>query len=107
MELTINGKKAICIFEGDLQFFCELLDESGYSIKRDDNYEFLRDDLRFRWNLLQPEKNVLVSSCMPWLISSFASLRVQYPPKRLNSVSSAQALFAEFGRAQGESLIFR
>ena len=61
----------------------------------------------FRWNLLQPEKNVLVSSCMPWLISSFASLRVQYPPKRLNSVSSAQALFAEFGRAQGESLIFR
>ena len=43
MELTINGKKAICIFEGDLQFFCELLDESGYSIKRD---EFLRDDLR-------------------------------------------------------------
>ena len=25
---------------------CELLDESGYSIKRDDNYEFLRDDLR-------------------------------------------------------------
>ena len=93
MELTINGKKAICIFEGDLQFFCELLDESGYSIKRDDNYEFLRDDL--------------VSSCMPWLISSFASLRVQYPPKRLNSVSSAQALFAEFGRAQGESLIFR
>lgn len=46
MELTINGKKAICIFEGDLQFFCELLDESGYSIKRDDNYEFLRDDFR-------------------------------------------------------------
>ena len=47
MELTINGKKAICIFEGDLQFFCELLDESGYSIKRDDNYEFLRDDSSF------------------------------------------------------------
>jgi hypothetical protein len=32
---------------------------------------------------------------------------VQDPPKRLNSVSSAQALFAEFRRAQGESLVFR
>lgn len=30
MELTINGKKAIDVFEGDLQFFCEILNESGY-----------------------------------------------------------------------------
>nr|DAJ46180.1 MAG TPA: hypothetical protein [Caudoviricetes sp.] len=44
---------------------------------------------------------------MPWLISSVASLRVQNPPKRLNSVSSAQALFAEFRRAQGGELDFR
>ena len=57
--------------------------------------------------LLQTKENVLVSSFMPLLISSIASLRVQDPPKRLNSVSSAQALFAEFRRAQGESLIFR
>ena len=45
MELTINGKKAINVFEGDLQFFCKLLDESGYSVKHDDKYEFLREDL--------------------------------------------------------------
>ena len=90
MELTINGKKAIDVFEGDLQFFCEILNESGYSVKHDDKYEFLCEDL-----------------CMPWLISSVASLRVQNPPKRLNSVSSAQALFAEFRRAQGGELDFR
>lgn len=40
MELTINGKKAIDVFEGDLQFFCEILNESGYSVKHDDKYEF-------------------------------------------------------------------
>lgn len=40
MELTINGKKAIDVFEGDLRFFCEILDESGYSVKHDDKYEF-------------------------------------------------------------------
>ena len=46
MELIINGKKAIDVFEGDLRFFCEILDESGYSVKHDDKYEFLCEDLR-------------------------------------------------------------
>lgn len=41
MELTINGKKAIDVFEGDLQFFCEILDESGYSVKHDDKNEVI------------------------------------------------------------------
>lgn len=107
MELTINGKKAIDVFEGDLQFFCEILNESGYSVKHDDKYEFLCEDLRTSLKVIADEKNVLASFCMPWLISSVASLRVQNPPKRLNSASSAQALFAEFRRAQGGELDFR
>ena len=56
MELTINGKKAICVFEGDLQFFCEILDESGYSVKQDDKYEFLREDLRTSLNVIADER---------------------------------------------------
>ena len=55
MELTINGKKAIGVFEGDLQFFCEILDESGYSVKHDDKYEFLREDLRTSLNVIADE----------------------------------------------------
>lgn len=56
MELTINGKKAICIFEGDLQFFCELLGESGYSIKHDDKYELLWEDLHTSLNVIADER---------------------------------------------------
>lgn len=56
MELTINGKKAICVFECDLQSFCEILDESGYSVKQDDKYEFLREDLRDSLNVIADER---------------------------------------------------
>lgn len=56
MELTINGKKAIDVFEGDLQFFCELLDKSGYSVKHDDKYELLWEDLRTSLNVIADER---------------------------------------------------
>ena len=56
MELTINGKKAIGVFDGDLQFSCEILDESGYSVKQDDKYEFLREDLRTSLNVIADER---------------------------------------------------
>ena len=56
MELTINGKKAIDVFEGELQFFCELLDESGYSVKHDDKYELLWEDLRTSLNVIADER---------------------------------------------------
>ena len=56
MELTINGKKAIGVFEGDLQFFCEILDESGYSVKQDDKYEFLCEDLRTSLKVIADER---------------------------------------------------
>lgn len=56
MELTINGKKAIDVFEGDLQFFCEILDDSGYSVKHDDKYEFLCEDLRTSLKVIADER---------------------------------------------------
>lgn len=56
MELTINGKKAICVFEGDLQFFCEILEYSGYIVKQDDKYEFLREDLRTSLDVIADER---------------------------------------------------
>lgn len=56
MELSINGKKAICVFEGDLQFFCEILDESSYFVKPDDKYEFLCEDLRTSLNVIADER---------------------------------------------------
>lgn len=40
MELTINGKKAIDVFEGDLQFFCEILDESAIALSTMTNMNF-------------------------------------------------------------------
>lgn len=56
MELIINGKKAIDVFEGDLRFFCEILDEAGYSVKHDDIYEFLCEDLRTSLNVIADER---------------------------------------------------
>lgn len=56
MELTINGKKAIDVFEGDLQFSCEILNESGYSVKHDDKYEFFCEDLRTSLKVIADER---------------------------------------------------
>lgn len=55
MELIINGKKAIDVFEADLRFFCRIFDELGYSVKHDDKYEFMCEDLRTSLNVIADE----------------------------------------------------
>ena len=84
MELTINGKKAIDVFEGDLQFFCEILDESGYSVKHDDKYEFLCEDLRTSLKVIADERKcsglilyALVDQALPLRTSEFSEQRLR------------------------------
>lgn len=49
-------KESYRCFEGDLQFFCEILNESGYSVKHDDKYEFLCEDLRTSLKVIADER---------------------------------------------------
>ena len=56
IKRVLRRKKAIDVFEGDLQFFCELLDESGYSVKHDDKYQLLWEDLRTSLNVIADER---------------------------------------------------
>ena len=39
-----------------MRFFCEILDESGYSVKHDDKYEFLCEDLRTSLKVIADER---------------------------------------------------